>query len=292
MFPSKKIRIASSILCVLALVMGLLSITWVIIYRNHDWHHYLFYNSYYIDGCKIACLIFIGSLLFWVAYRVINSKFKSRVCPKISYVIYGLYNAGALAFLIVLACNLWQIQHSFTDVRLDNQLASDNLEELCEAADSIVARSDYQTLCTEPYDIFNPNEFMMRAARKGCAPAQFHVGVFFHYHARYNEGHEQEELLNRAAYWLLKAAAQNYSIAQLNLGRMKTGELLSNWSYDFEGAKQYFLQAAENGCVSAYFYLGKLYRNIDLPEASYYWEMGAKKGDEDCMRMLEDPAFI
>lgn len=62
------------------------------------------------------------------------------------------------------------------------------------------------------------------------------------------------EELNRATYWWMKAAEQNYAYAQENLGM--------------------------------------LCRDTSLSDAARYWRAGAERGNEDCRRMLENPDFI
>ena len=302
MFPSKRIRIASVTLSAIALVAGLMALVWNIIYYNHRWNHILL-CEYRVDGVigmlsvSLSCLIVFGG-----AFLLLRKRLTNRIKRILYYVAFGLYNCAALATIVLVAYDSIKfLGPNYTDIRLDNQLASDDADKFHEAVDSVIARTENHMLYDEP----SPNEYMMKAAREGYAPAQNYIGVYFHEQAKkWNDriyGHrvlddastpECQEYLNRATYWWMKGAKQNHGRSQENLGRMKGKLLLSNQPYNYEEAKYWLTRAAKNGSESAYYYLGLLCRDHSVTEAVRYWEIGAKKENEDCMRMLENPDYI
>lgn len=224
----------------------------------------------------------------------------------VTQILFWLSNCATLAIIILFACDFTNIVRDFKDLRLDNQLKSIDVTKFHEAVDSVISRTNNTIL----YGESAPNEYMLSAARKGYAPAQNYIGVYFHEQAKkINDNHYgynsyairrwnatscefcQEEL-NRATYWWLKAALQNYGHAQENLGRLKMESLLTNQSYAFGDARYWLTEATKNDVISAYYYLGLLLRKHTITEAAKYWQLGAEKGDENCMRMLENPDFI
>lgn len=302
MFKSKKINTASVIITITALVIGFLALIWNIILDNHTWNHPIFRQNHYTDGIVgPLCIAFISLIVFRSLFCFVKRNLKNKVCKVLSYFSYFLYNIAAIALIIIVFCTSLDVGRDYKDYRLDCQLASDDNVKVHEAVDSVIARSHNYDL----YGMPEVNDYMMKAARNGYAPAQNYVGVFFHEKAKEENdryfGHGKwnltetsfcQENLNRATYWWLKAANQNHGIAQENLGLLKMQSILSNQPYSFGEAKYWFTEATKNGIVSAYYHLGLLYRDSSLSEAAQYWRIGAEKGDEDCNRMLENPDFI
>lgn len=302
MLESKKIRIASTSLVVIAIVIGFSMTIWSIIYDNHSWNHHILRENHYIDGIiGPLCVALAAIVVFWICNRILKMKLNGNVGKILSTVSFFCYNAAAVATVIIAACNPMGVVRDIKDYQLDCQLASDDPVKVHEAVDSVVDR-------VHNYDLYGENginEYMMKAARDGYAPAQNYIGVYFHEQAKkMNDrlfGHGKwsitetsfcQEELNRATYWWLKAARQNHGRAQENLGRMEMNDLLSNRPYCFEDARFWLTEAAKNGIWSAYYYLGLLYRDRSIREAVRYWKTGAEKGNEDCCRMLENPDFI
>ncbi len=324
-FPSPKTLRISFICCISVLILGLITLSWNLIYYNHSWHHSIFYtnghiNSNFILAFSIAlsCLIIFGT-----PYIFVRKKTQIKVIKIISYILFGLYNCAALATLVTIIVAIFYLFQDYNNIRLDNQLASENSTELHEAVDSVINRSSQERLSgntgtfdNKDYMILNPhgyfdyddhelNEYMLKAARSGYAPAQNYAGEQFHDKAKWkNNNHwgykqwdnstssECHDELSRATYWWLKAAEQNNSAAQENLGKMWMKEILSDKPFSFEEAQYWLTKAANNGKISSYYYLGMLYRDYSIAESAKYFKAGAEKGDENCMIMLEDPDYI
>lgn len=302
MFKSKKINIASAILTLAALIIGLVALVWNIILETHHWNHQLFRENHYTDGIIGGLSITLISLVVcWICSYFFKRNLKNKVCKILSYITFALYNIAAIVLIIIAVSTSLDFARDYKDYSLDRQLASEDNAQVHEAVDSIIARSHNYDL----YDMLEVNEYMMKAARKGYAPAQNYVGVFFHEKAKEENdryfGHGKwnltetsfcQENLTRATYWWLKAANQNHGRAQENLGRLKMQSILSNQPYSFGEARFWLTEATKNGIVSAYYYLGLLTRDSSLIDAANYWKIGAEKGNEDCSRMLENPDFI
>lgn len=302
MFKSKIINTASVILTIAAFVIGLIALIWNIILDTRHWNHYIFRQNHYTDGIIGGLSIALTSLLlFWICSYFFKKNLKNMVCKILSYFSYAAYNIAAIALIIIVICTSLDFGRDYKDYRLDCQLASDDNAKVHEAVDSVVARTHNHDLYSMP----EVNDYMMKAARNGYAPAQNYVGVFFHEKAKeendryfgYGKWNLTEtsfcqENLTRATYWWLKAANQNHGRAQENLGRLKMQSILSNQPYSFGDASFWLSEATKNGVVSAYYYLGLLSRDRSLSQAAQYWKIGAEKGNEDCRRMLENPDFI
>lgn len=305
MLKSRKLRFISIALTIVALIVGISVLVWNFLLDNHTWNHIIFRQNHYVDGiigalsCSILCVV-----LFLICFCILKNKSGNRICKVFACITFGLYNAAAIGTIIITVVSSLNLSDDYADYRLDCQLASEDISKFHEAVDSVIARSRH-------YDIYNSynqkeiNEYMMKAARSGYAPAQNYAGVYFHEKAKGINNHifgngkwnntEFEfckEELNRATYWWLKAAAQNYGVAQENLGRLKMNDLLSDQPYNFGEARYWLTEATKNGVTSAYYYLGLLYRDSSLLDAARYWSTGAERGNEDCRRMLENPDFI
>lgn len=302
MFSSKKLNITSIVLAVAALAVGLASLIWYLILDNHNWNHGIFRQNYHTDAILGELSIAIVSLVvLWGCFYFLKRKITNKICKILSYITYTLYNIATIAIIIISLCASLDFGRDYNNYKLDNQLSSNDIVKFHEAIDYIIARlhNDYS------YNGDKVNYYMMKAARDGYAPAQNYVGGFFHEQAKKQNdkhfGHDKwdcnetsfcQENLTRATYWWLKAANQNYGKAQENLGRMKMKSILSNQPYSFGEARFWLTEAAKNGVVSAYYYLGLLCKDICVADAVQYWRMGAEKGNEDCNRMLENPDFI
>ena len=307
MFPSKKVNRISYCLCIIAFFLGLIALAWNIIYDCHVWHHRIFYENHYTDGISIAFALSLFILLLcFVSYVILNKKTTSKVLRIASLILFGIYNCAALATFVLVFYDSLNYKRDYNDMRLDNQLMSEDVIKFHESVDSVIARSTNHSLYCES----ELNDYMMLAARCGYAPAQNYVGVFFHEQAKkkndnrygYNRNGKvrwnksmtdycQEEL-NRATYWWLKAAEQNHESAQENLGMLWMKAILGTQTYSYGDAKYWLTQAANNGKISAYYYLGMLCRDTSLSDAAKYFKIGAEKGNEDCLKMLENPDFI
>lgn len=302
MFPSKKLNIVSLVFCIIAVILGFVGLSWNLIYNFHSWHNYIFRENLYYEGVIGSYVIVLSCFfVFWFVYLFLHKKTNNKVSSIISYVSFGVFNLAALAAIALVIGDSLTYKRDFNDIRLDNQLASENSDKFHESIDSIIARSTNHDL----YVQYGPDDYMMLAARSGYAPAQNFIGVYFHEQAKKINDREYgydnwdvsstyycKEELDRATYWWLKAAKQNNEVAQENLGRLWMKEVLGNKSYSFDDAKYWLTQAANNGRISAYYYLGMLHRDSTLSEAAHYFKKGAEKGDENCMRMLENPDFI
>lgn len=302
MLKSRILRRTSIALAFIVLAIGLLAFTWNIIYDNHNWNHLILKENHYTDGILGMLFIALISLtLFLTIYFLLRKKLKNKSGRIISITSFILYNAAAVATIIIVCCASVNLGRDYKDYCLDRHLASENKKEVHEAIDSIIARThNHDLYCSNEL-----NEFIMKEARNGYAPAQNYVGVYFHEKAKEkndrNIGYDKwdcystdfcQEELTRATYWWLKAAEQDYGRAQENLGRMKMNLILTNQPYSYGEAKYWLIKAAKNGITSAYYYLGLLSQGLPNSESANYWKMGAGKGNEDCMRMLENPDFI
>lgn len=302
MFKSRKIQLVSTILTVVALLLGIMALVWNIILYNHRWNHHIFRENHYVDGILATlCITVVSTFIFWIVFLFLKKGLRKKSRKIMSAIAFGLYNLAAIASIIFVLYFSISFGRDFEDYTLDRQLACNDISKVHESVDSIIARSHNHDFYCES-DI---NEYMMKAARNGYAPAQNYVGVYFHEKAKERNdnhfGHHKwsltetsfcQEELTRATYWWLKAATQNYGRAQENLGRMKMHSILSNQSYSYGEAKYWLTEATKNGVISAYYYLGLLSRDRSLSDAEHFWSIGAQKGNEDCIRMLENPDFI
>lgn len=299
----QKLRLTSLVLAIISFIAGLLSLVWNVIYESHSWHHDIFRENHYVDGYMGAisvalCCLFVFLLLFLIGRK----KMKGNIGKYVIYVTFVLYNLASIATIILtILYAVSNFNRDYNDMRLDNQLSSTDITLFYESVDTIIARSTNHDLYTSD----SPNDYMMTAARSGYAPAQNYIGVYFHEQAKKknddyygylkwenNSSYYCQEELDRATYWWMKAAKQNHGRAQENLGRLKMHSLLSNQTCSLGDARFWLTQATKNGVTSAYYYLGMLCRDNSLQEAQRYWLIGANKGNEDCMKMLENPDFI
>lgn len=302
MFKSTKIRFLSISVTIASLLIGLTALVWNLILYYHVWNHQIFKENHYVDGIiKTLCVFLLSTIIFWICFFFFKKKIENKTYKILSYISYGLYNASAIITIIIVVIISIDLDRGVEDYKLDCQLASDNETKVHEAVDSIIARSTNVDL----YNSEDLNEHIMKAARSGYAPAQNYVGVYFHEKAKQindrnigpgkwgiTDSYFCQEELNRATFWWLKAANQNYGIAQENLGKLKMNILLTNQPYNFKEAEYWLKEATKNDIVSAYYYLGLLWRDRSISEAGRYWQIGAEKGNEDCKKMLENPEFI
>ena len=306
MFPSKKINRISYSLCIIAFFIGIIALAWNILYYCHVWHHQIFCENHDTEGIISAFALSLSIvLLCFVSYLILHKKTTSKVLRITSLILFGIYNCAALATLVLFIFDSFNYKRDYNDMRLDNQLISEDVIKFHESVDSVIARSTNHSLYCES----ELNDYMMLAARCGYAPAQNYVGVFFHEQAKkindrygYNSNctvllnkpitDDCQEELNRATYWWLKAAEQNHNTAQENLGRLWMKDILGTQSYSYGDAKYWLTKAANNGKISAYYFLGMLCRDTSLSEAAKCFKIGAEKGNEECMKMLENPDFI
>lgn len=302
MIYSKIIRILSKVICITAIILGVFALCWNVIYDSHSWHNYIFRETRYTEdiiGRFALCILCF--LVFGIAFILIKKKSENKIIKISAYILFALYNIAALIIIALVIGDSLTYKRDYNDMKLDNQLISENSDKFHEAIDSIISRSTNRRV----YDLSEPNDYMMLAARCGYSPAQNYMGVYFHEHAKkINDGkyayrnwnnsmtdYCQEEL-NRATYWWLKAAEQNHKDAQENLGLLWMKEILGTQMYSYGDAKFWLTEAANNGKSSAYYYLGLLCRDYSLSEAAKYFKEGAERGDENCLRMLENPVFI
>lgn len=324
-FPSKKVLRISYCFSALAFFLGSIALAWCLLYTCHTWHDTIFCmpihnNDYqYSDFAPFILIAISVLLLFLIYFLFLRKKNCNNKLLKITYtVVFALYNCAALSIITLFICDSFHYNRGYNNIRLDNQLTSEDVNKFHESIDSIIARSIIAR-STGNYDLYRPfffeedstpNDYIMLAARRGYAPAQYYVGTFFHEQAKiinnHRYGHNSEytvrwnnsmteycqEQLNRATYWWLKAAEQGHEKAQRNLGRLWMKSLLGTQHYSYLDAKYWLTEATKNGDVSAYYYLGMLYRDTNLSEAAQYFKIGAAKGNEKCMEMLENPDFI
>lgn len=307
MLKNKKVRIAFASISIVALLTGLLTLIWCIIYDTHHWsYRMIFHKNWYIeDKLGVLCVTLGGLIVFWILCHLLSKKNARKIFKVLSYVSFGLYNISAIATIAVVGYLSIDFCRDYKDYNLDCQLSSEDAVKVHEAVDSVIARVSWNDIYREYNEPESPNDYIMKAARNGYAPAQNYIGCWFHGKAKEinnrkygsgkwsnNNSYYCEEELTRATYWWLRAAKQNHETAQENLGRMRMNDILSSQPYDFEEAKRWLTKAANNGKISAYYYLGELYQDSIISESVRYWRIGAKKGNENCKRMLENPDFI
>ncbi|KAL7321255.1 hypothetical protein PS15m_001044 [Mucor circinelloides] len=119
-------------------------------------------------------------------------------------------------------------------------------------------------------------KYFIQAGTLGHVEAQCKVGDL------YREGYGTPRNYALAIEWYTKAAANDSTIAKLNLGIMSEegqGRLFK----DYNGAYLHYLQAAERENAEAIYRLGRLYHcglgvTIDFARARTYYERAAKQG--------------
>lgn len=79
MFKSKKINIASAILTLAALIIGLVALVWNIILETHHWNHQFFRENHYTDGIIGGLSITLISLVvFWICSYFLKRNLKNK----------------------------------------------------------------------------------------------------------------------------------------------------------------------------------------------------------------------
>lgn len=268
------------------------------LYSSRRWNFYgfeTFYASW--DFCVAYLIEFICLLIFFPLLLVFNKSLTNKLKNILSWFSFIIVNLGCIAIIITIIANTIGLRKAISDYRLDCQLQSDNKELFHESIDAIIPLASNARYCDD-----EPNEYMLKAARDGYPKAQNAMGCFYHERAKINlsngDSYNDKSLIaksesdfDHAIYWFLKAAQNNNSAAQTNLGRIFMGDLASNRFTDISLAKQWLLKACSLNDLDAFFYLGKIYSNENLRDAWVYWSKGAELGSEDCARELEKPEF-
>lgn len=283
----------------------LLAITGFILclwYSKRDWNATQFDTFYALWDFYVAYLVeAIGTTLLFIAFIFCSKKSNNKIRNFFSNLFLSLLCAGCLAVIITLIANCIGLNNVIKNYNLDCQLESEDQALFNEAIDALIAEHALVS-----YNFEEPNEFILKAARKGYPKAQNAMGYFYHERAKISlqkaesETHDlthqnliikSEDDFDHAIYWFLKAAQNKFGVAQTNLGRIFMGDLASNRVTDYKLAKQWLLKAIQNEDVDAYYYLGIIYSTENLRDAYVYWSKGAELGNEDCARELEKPEF-
>lgn len=129
--------------------------------------------------------------------------------------------------------------------------------------------------------------------------AQFNnVGAMYNLGVMYNNGIGTKEDKKEAVKWFAKAAESGHTPAMYNLALMyKNGE--GGVKKDYAKAIEWYTKAAENGYTDAMINLGLMYYNgegtkKDLTKTSFWWKLGAQKGNETAkkyLKQLNDTGF-
>lgn len=263
-----------------------------LIYDTRHWNSVKFDTFYACYDFFLAYLFeSIGIILFFIIL-LISTKGKNTAFKKIAAITSAIIvSAGVLAVIITLICNTIDIHKVLKDYELDCQLESKSKRLFNEAVDSLIV---YPAKWYS--DTNEPDPFVLKAARNGYPKAQNTIGCFYHNKALItldtsSNYQDADTYFDRALFWFLKAAQNDYSVAQTNLGRIFMGDLKSNRHTDTAVAKNWLFKAIANGDINAFYYLGKIYSTENLRDAYVYWSKGAELGDEDCARELEKPEF-
>jgi hypothetical protein len=295
----KAILVISAIAFLLAVIGCVLCVK----YSHRHWNSDQF-NTFYAhwDFFVAYLLEAIGLLLFFLLF-LFSSKSLTRILGKLfAWISFTILCLGSAAVFITAIANCIGLDRVIKDYKLDCQLESDDATMFNEAIDILIPLSS-----NVRYTFDEPNQFILKAARSEHPKAQNAIGCFYHKRAKIalydadREDNEQsfrrliaqsESDFDHAIYWFLKAAQNNYGVAQTNLGRIFMGDLASNRAQDIDLAKGWFLKACANNEKDAFFYLGSIYSKENLRDAYVYWSKGAELGDENCIRALEKPEFV
>lgn len=290
----------------IAIVIAIVCYFLCMLYSHHNFNADQFKSFYPLWDFAIAYFLEgIGLILFFILFLVSSNKAINTIKKIISISSFVILNLGILALVCTLIGNCIGLNRIIKDYRLDCNLQSDNQELFQQSVDAIlptcsIVRDTYQ----------EPNKFIVKAARDGYAPAQNALGCFYHergklnlsraeyeYEYKYNGTRHHDYIkssesdFERSIFWFLKAAQNNYGVAQTNLGRIFMGDLASDRYHNITIAKQWLLKAVNNNDINAYYYLGLIYSGENLRDAYIYWSKGAELGNEDCARELEKPEF-
>lgn len=269
-------------------VVWLIALTGLIlclVYSKRDWNDDRFETFYAHWDFFIAYLIeAIALTIFFVTFLISSKKSEGILRKVVSAISFIMLCAGTLAVVITLIANTIGIGKVIKDYKLDCQLESDNAELFYEAVDVLIPYAS-----SPIYYFVEPNSYILKAARHGYPRAQNAMGWF--YYNRATQKSQPEDDFDHAIYWFIKAAQNDYAPAQTNLGRILMGDLESNRQPDTELAKQWLIMACNDDYVEAFYYLGKIYSEVNKRLAYDYWSKGAELGSEKCARQLETPEF-
>ena len=281
---------------IIALIFGVIGFVLTFLYNNHSWNQYEFKVFHDCDVSMIAYLYAsVVLILCFISFKFLFKKKNSIFMNILFYIIFFVQCVASIAiFINTVVCSL-DVNKTIKFYQFDNYLESSNKKYFNEAVDSLykilVRNYGWQTTS-------EINKYILQSARNGYPNAQYYVAYMMHKRVLYlsrNENtlsSEANELLKRATYWIMKAAENNESLAQVGLGRMYSDQILTLLPYNRELAEYWLLEGANNGEDEAYYWLGKMYENINIKTAQYYWQKGAKKNNERCQKKLENPMFI
>lgn len=127
-------------------------------------------------------------------------------------------------------------------------------------------------------------------ASEGEVTSQYNIGLM------YEKGNGVKRNLAKAKYWYLKAANQNYSAAQRNLGQMYiTGNF--GVKQDYKKSLYWFEKAGDQGESYPLHMLGYQYFHgygtiVDKSKALKYWRLAVisykKKGDTKMVKHIQN----
>lgn len=288
----------------IAIVIAIICYILCLLYSHHHFNADQFETFYALWDFAIAYLLEgIGLILFFILFLVSSNKAINTIKKIISIPSFVILNIGILALVCTLIGNSIGLNRIINDYMLDCNLQSDNQELFHQSVDAILPTCSN---LNDRYTFQEPNQFIVKAARDGYAPAQNALGCFYHERGKLNllsaeyedngpKHHayikSSESDFERSIFWFLKAAQNKYGVAQTNLGRIFMGDLASDRYPNITIAKQWLLKAVNNRDINAYYYLGLIYSDENLRDAYVYWSKGAELGNEDCARELEKPEF-
>ncbi len=297
-----KYRKAFAVIVPIILIIGVLCAVLCILYSNRKWNSEYFETFYAHWDFQTAYIVECIVLLIFFIVFLISTKSGSRTINKIcGWGSLTITVSGCLAIFITLFLNCFGIGKAINDYRLDCNLQSTDVDKFHQSVDSLIPSM------SEGIEWYaEPNEFMLKAARDGYAPAQNAMGRFFLERAKdafaraeyQHHNTDRQPLLKQAdadfdhaLFWFMKSAQNGNPKAQTNLGLIFMGEIQSNRETNLDLAKYWLLKACKSNFATAFYYLGNIYADENLRDAYIYWSKGSELGNEDCTRALEKPEF-
>lgn len=122
------------------------------------------------------------------------------------------------------------------------------------------------------------NDLFLASADKGDSEAQFKVGLMY---LNGKDGFPKDE--QKALHWLSKAATQNHTRAQFEMGMMyyKPG------SDNNQEAETFLLKAADKGHSNAQYFLAAIYSQSQKYDSAAKWlDMALQNDHEEALEML------
>jgi len=154
--------------------------------------------------------------------------------------------------------------------------ANSGVEQARVLVDEIKDQSNANT--TQNRSNNSTNDLFLASANKGDREAQFKVGLMY---LNGNDGFPKDQ--EKALQWLNKAAAQDHTNAQFEMGMMyyKPG------GENNETAQSLLLKAADKGHTNAQYFLATIYsQNQQFEEAAKWLDMAFQSNHEEALEML------